>query len=324
MTRPHLGGGVLLAILLAAPGVFAQAPTLAGPAAAPAPLSETLQGDASQAYEAAKLLATNRDFAGALAEFEQAYKASKDPRLLFNMAICEKELHRYARMKLILEQFLREGGTAMTPETRATVDEALSAIRPLIASVRLTVSEAGATVSVDGDAVGTTPLATPIVVELGRHQLSVTKPGFVTLASTIETPGGSEAVLSLSMVADRHVAQLVVGAEPGSTIVVDGKTTSQGRFDGTVATGTHTILVMAPGKHAYKADLELRDGETRSLHVTLEADAHGGSAWPWIVGGAILAAGAATGGYFLFRPQDQTTPLPQGKLTTVQLTMWRP
>jgi PEGA domain-containing protein len=324
MTRPRIGRGILLTILLACPTAFAQAPTPAATPAAPAALSETLQGGAKQAYEAAKLLATNRDFAGALAEFGQAYTASKDPRLLFNMAICEKELHRYARMKSTLEQFLREGGTAMTSETRATVDEALSAIRPLVASVRLTVSEAGATVSVDGDDVGTTPLAAPIMVELGRHQLSVKKAGFVTLEPTIETPGGSEAVLSLSMVADRHVAQLVVSAEPESMIVVDGKTASQGRFDGSVATGTHTIVVTAPGKRAYKADLDLRDGETRSLQVTLEADAHGGSVWPWIVGGAILAAGAATGGYFLFKPQDQTTPLPQGKLATVQLTLWKP
>jgi hypothetical protein len=324
MTPSRIGRRILLTILLVTPGALAQAPTLAGNAAAPAPLVESLHGGAKQAYEAARLLATNHDFAGALAEFGQAYTASNDPRLLFNMAICEKELHRYARMKSTLERFLREGGAAMTPETRATVDEALSAIRPLVASVQLTVSEAGATVSVDGDAVGTTPLAAPIMVELGKHQLSVKKAGFVTLEPTIETPGGSEAVLSLSMVADRHVAQLVVSAEPESTIVVDGKTASQGRFDGSVASGTHTITVTAPGKHTYKADLDLRDGETRSLQVTLEADGHASSVWPWIVGGAIVAAGAAAGGYFLFKPQDQTTPLPQGKLATVQLTLWRP
>ncbi len=325
MTRPRTAGGILLAILLAAPASLAQAPASAGPAAAaPTPLSESLKGAAKQAYESAKLLATNHDFAGALAEFRQAYTISRDPRLLFNMAICEKNLHHYARMKSTLEQYMREDGAAMTPESRATVDEALSAIKPLVASVQLTVSEAGATVDVDGDAVGTTPLAAPLTMDLGRHQLSVRKAGFGTLEQTIETPGGNETVLSLSMVADRHAAQLIVSAGPEATVVVDGKIAAQGRFDGSVATGTHTITVTAPGKHPYKADLDLRDGETRSLQVTLEADAHGGSAWPWIVGGVILAAGAATGGYFLFKPQDQTTPVPPGKLVTVQLSAWRP
>jgi hypothetical protein len=325
MTRPRAAGGILLAILLATPASSAQAPAPVGPAAAAsAPLSESLQGAAKQAYESAKLLATNHDFAGALAEFSQAYTVSRDPRLLFNMAICDKELHRYARMKSTLEQYLRESGSAMTPETRATVDEALSAIKPLVASVQLTVSEAGATVSVDGEPAGITPLAAPLTLDLGRHQLSVKKTGFGTLEQTIETPGGNVVVLALSMLADLHVAHLVVTADPEATVVVDGKMAEKERFDGSVATGPHTITVTAPGKRPYKADLDLSDGETRSLQVTLEAETHGGSAWPWIVGGVILAAGAATGGYFLFKPQDQTTPVPPGKLVTVQLNVWRP
>ena len=69
--------------------------------------------------------------------------------------------------------------------------------------------------------------------------------------------------------------------------------------------------------------MDLRDDETRSLDVTLENESHGGRVWPWIAGGAVVAIGAAVGGYFLLKPGDQTTPVPAGKSGTFQLSVFR-
>ena len=56
-------------------------------------LSETLTGDALAAFKRGVDLFQNaRNYEGAVAEFKQAYSLSKDPRLLFNMAIAEREL----------------------------------------------------------------------------------------------------------------------------------------------------------------------------------------------------------------------------------------
>ena len=46
----------------------------------------------------------------------------------------------------------------------------------------------------------------------------------------------------------------------------------------------------APGKLAYRTQIELRDGETRSLPITLRDEPHA-ALWPWIVGGAAFLAG---------------------------------
>lgn len=328
--RPLLALSSSLALALLSPSARAQAPATA-PAApapvaasAPVPLADALQGAAKQAYESAKLLATNHDFSGALAEFKHAYSLSKDPRLLFNMAICEKELHHYASMRSILEQYLREGASVVTSESQAAAQEALAAIRPLVAALQIKASEAGAEVSIDGEPVGTTPLAASVPVDLGRHQVTVKKAGFEPFEQTLETPGGTEAVVPVTLKAQRHVAQLVVSAEPDATVVVDGQSVGQGRFDGAVSAGAHDVSVTAPGKRSYKAQLDLRDGETRSLQVTLEEEPHGGSAWPWVVGGVAVAAGAAVGGYFLFKPQEQQGQVPAGKFGSVQFNVWRP
>jgi hypothetical protein len=57
------------------------------------PLSQVLQGAAKNAYDVASLLYKQGDFAGAEAKYSQAYDLSKDPRLVFNMAACERGRH---------------------------------------------------------------------------------------------------------------------------------------------------------------------------------------------------------------------------------------
>jgi hypothetical protein len=293
----------------------------------PLPLSETLHGDAKQAYESAKLLAQNNDFAGALEEFTHAYNLSRDPRLLYNMAICDKGLHHYAKMKTVLEQYLQDGGGLVTPEARTNAQDALAAIRALVASLKVNAAEAGAEVLVDGVSVGTTPIASSIAVDLGQHKVTVKKEGFETFEQSYETPGGTEVPVSVTLRAVKHSAQLVVSADSGATIMIDGQMISQGRFDGAVSVGPHHLNVSESGKQTYRADVDLRDGETRQLQVTLEEEKHGGaSPWPWIIGigGALLAGGAVTA-VVVVKSQDQskTTPVPAAPFGTVMFSWGR-
>lgn len=79
-------------------------------------------------------------------------------------------------------------------------------------------------------------------------------------------------------------------------MAIDQTTIAKGRFDGRVPPGVRAVLVTAPGKIAHKVDLDLKDGETRSVNVSLEGEKQSGAVWPWIVGGAAVVAGAAIGG----------------------------
>ena len=288
------------------------------------PLAQALSGAAREAYSSAQVLVNNGDYTGAYAKFWQAYELSKDPRLLFNMAVCARNTHDYARMQGLLARYQREAGSSMAADDKADVENALATIRTLVGAVKLSVSEAGAAVLVDGQQVGTTPLADPIVLNLGKHTLSVTKGGFQSAEQALDIAGGSETPIALTLVAQRHVARLIVGSDEGATVVVDGQNAAKGHFEGQVAPGRHEVSVTEPGKLPYKAQIDLRDGEMRSLDVTLESEARGGAPiWPWIVGGALVAAGAAVGGYFLFQPQDQTLGVPDGRSGTVRLSAWR-
>jgi hypothetical protein len=271
-----------------------------------APLKDTLTGSALEAYDSARMLLGRADYPGAMAKFQQAYGLSKDPRLLYDMALCARDMRTYARMQNLLVRFEQEGKEFISPETRHDLDAALDAIRNLVGSVTLTVSEAGASVWVDGDPVGESPLPVPLALDLGKHTVSVRKEGFDVAERRIEVFGGNDERLMIVLAARARLAQLVVaGGTPAASIVIDHREIVRERYDGIVSAGVHEVQVSAPGKKAYEARVELHDGETRTMNVTLEDERRPPRAvWPWILGGAaVVVAGATVGGYFLFRQQ---------------------
>ena len=84
-------------------------------------------------------------------------------------------------------------------DDKRDVDAALGAIRMLIGTVSLTVNEPGATVQIDGEPAGTTPLEGPVVQNLGKHKLSIVKPGFSPVDQTVDIAGGKQTSLTIRL-----------------------------------------------------------------------------------------------------------------------------
>ncbi len=319
---PIFGRVHLLSALLVWP-LAASAEPRSPPAGHVQPLAQTLTGAAKDAFTSAQILLNNGDFAGALTKYQEAYGLSKEPRLLFNMALCERGLHAYARMQILLRQYRREAAASISAEDRADVDNALAAIQKLVGSVRLAVNEPGATVAVDDEPAGFTPLEDSVVLDLGRHSISVTKAGFDRATQAVSIVGGDEIAVSVTLVPQRQFAQIVIASDDASTVFIDDKVVGKGRFEGQLSPGPHDVGVTESGKRPYRAEVDLRAGETRTLQVTLESE-HRAALWPWIVGGAVLAAGAVVGGYFLLKPSDTVTPVPPGSFAGATFSSWRP
>ena len=259
----------------------------------PPTLTESLAGAAKEAYTAATLLVANHDFAGASTKLAQAYDLSRDPRLLFDMAICEKNLRHYARMESLLRRYREEG--KLTAEAKQTVDDALAAIDALVGRVTVSSNQPGAAVLLDGEVVGITPLGHSLTVDLGKHALTVRKEGFTPAERTFETSGGGELTIDVALTIAAEWATLRITTAPDATVLVDGRIAGKGRYDGRVRPGFHEVRVT--------------DAE-RSLV-------------PWLVGGGVaVAAGLAVGGYFLLKPHDQAAAPPSGRLGTVQFATW--
>jgi hypothetical protein len=77
-------------------------------------------------------------------------------------------------------------------------------------ALRLAVEEAGAMVSLDGQSLGTAPLAEPVVrVPEGPHELMVQKEGFVRWSSVVAVRAGGESLVQVRLI---PMAALVEGS----------------------------------------------------------------------------------------------------------------
>ena len=315
MTGVRSSVSLLVAVALtasaasAAPPKRPAAPAASPPVAAPSPteepksLSDLLTGEAKTHYDIARILYRDGDHAGALSKFRRAYEISHDVRLLWNMAACEKNLRHYVKVLALVEQYVKDGQLDAPDLSRALTFA--TAVRTLVGELSVRADEADATLTVDDEDLGKTPFAQPILVDMGRRRVRVTKTGFRPFERTIDVEGGN--TLDMPIVLEREVARLVVRARATDAIRVDDRVVGQGSWTGLLPVGPHVVVVSTSAGHSRRTDVVLLDRESRELSVEMESGG-GVPRWLWWVGGGVLVAGAAVGGYFLFRPSAAQAP----------------
>jgi hypothetical protein len=305
-------------------------PAPASPAvpASPPPLASALTGEAKSEYQAAVLVYADGDFGAALLKFQRAYDLSKDGRLLWNMAVCEKNLRHYSRALRLVERYQQEARALMTEQDRREASDLVNAIGSFVGQIWVTVDLPGATVSIDDEPVGTVPLTAPVQVDIGPRKLRVSKPGYVDYSETLQVAGKADVRASIKLERETHEGRISVTTQPGAGIYLDGQVMGVGQWSGMVPSGGHTLRVQATGKRTYQSELVVRDKEAREVGVTLDPESSGPSTLTWVMltGGAVLVVGAAVGSYFLFKPKDEPAPPPTlGTMQpgSVPLAIWR-
>jgi hypothetical protein len=247
--------------------------------ARPARVRDALSGEALAAFDRASILFTSRSFGPARAEFERAHDLSGEPRVLYNVAVCDKELGRYARAIASLRQSLTEGGKSLTPGYVGKVNDTIALLAPLVTTLLVASGTAGAGVLVDGEAVGTTPVDGPIPLDVGEHDVLVRKTGFVDFLEHVSAVGGRPVELRVTLeplVPKGHLA-VTASAGPAVTaapsVIVDGTDVGNAPWEGDLVAGVHSVGARAPGFSAPFRQVELPPGQTTHLAFTLAPDA---------------------------------------------------
>jgi hypothetical protein len=289
----------------------------------PTPLADALAGQAKEDYAAGRLLYADGDYGAALLKFLGAFAASGDPRLLWNAAVCEKSLRHYANAASLVRRYLAAGSPLVTDEAARDARAFLEVVEPLTGHLTIAATEPLARVYLDGTEIGTTPLGAALTVDIGTRHVTLRKEGFAEYSTTVQVMGKDQIRVDAVLVRVTHDGRLVVRAGRGDAISIDGTAVGAGEWSGTLASGSHVLRVSAPEKTSYQSDLLMVDDQLRTVDVSLEPLPHAGRvpAWIWVVGGAVLVAGAATGAYFVFKPGDHQPPVTIGTISpgTVQL-----
>jgi tetratricopeptide (TPR) repeat protein len=148
-------------------------------------------------------------FDEALREYEAAYRAMPEPAFLFNMAQAHRQQYRIdhdpehlQKALTLYKSYLRESPEA---QNRQTVTKLIEELKSLLSAVQeesnnrdrkkatLVLSGPGAdgaSVLVDGEAVGNIPMSTK--VKPGAHQVTVKKEGFAPWSTTVKVEAGSQ------------------------------------------------------------------------------------------------------------------------------------
>jgi len=352
----------------AAPSVAWSAGAPSAPASArPVKVRDALTGPARAAFDRGSELFANDDFAAARTEFERAQELSGEPRVLYNVAVCDKSLHRYGRATAALERSLALGGDSLPSAYVERVRDTLATLAPFVSSLEVKVSEPGARVFVDDEDLGVSPLPAPLrvdvgehvvvarktgyletpkrvrvvsgasgsvdlqlepvqrksdvvvdapkvprarvlvdgvdvgptpftgVLEVGRHAITVRAPDHTSETKVVEVAYGAPTRLTFTLAREAHEARLrVTTGDDRDVVSLDGRVIGTGGFFGAVPAGEHVLRVARENARARTIDLVLRDNETRSLDVTLDADRSGVPTWVWVVGGIAVATAATT------------------------------
>lgn len=169
------------------------------PAAATNGPDANAKKEAARRFENAIKLYEDGDYTLALAEFERVYELVPDYRVLYNIGQVSMQLGRYARALRTLREYVRRGGNELPTDRRSAVQADLASLEGRTATVKLDVQPEGTEVSIDGAVVGKSPLAEPLVVDVGERRLQARATGYVTVGQTLTLAGGDWRQVTLTL-----------------------------------------------------------------------------------------------------------------------------
>ncbi|RTH04126.1 S-layer protein [Thermus scotoductus] len=128
-------------------------------------------------------------------------------------------------------------------------------------------SPTGAEVYVNGTLRGRTPLR--LVLEEGTYQVELKAPGYEPYRATVRVERGRETRVSATLRPIR-TGELYLEARPeGAEVYIDGRLMGRAPLRMTLEAGLHEVRVVAPGYGEYRAQVEVRPGESVRLYVEL-------------------------------------------------------
>lgn len=232
------------------------------------------------------------DFPNAIVEFKKAYDTAPDFHVLFNVGQACYQAQNYACALDAFARYLDDGGTHVPAKRRADVEKDVKKLQARVGKVEISVSVEGATVAVDDEKIGTTPLPGPVPLSQGKRKITITKPGYEPLSDAFDVAGGETKQVGFTMketpkappppppppkVAHRSPLPFVAAGVTGALVV------------GAVVTGVVALSASGDADHKLgtlgSSPQDIKNAESQASTFALVTD---------ILGGAAIVGAAAT------------------------------
>ncbi len=279
--------------LLAGAGRLAAQPAPAAPkaSAGKAPADASLD-EARKHFRQGMLMFEDQDWNGALAEFEAAYRLSREPVALYQSGLTLRALHRYPEAIETLERYLAHMAMdpRLTPEQRRAVEGTVKEMRSLVAEITVNLAPDGAALTIDGRPAKLTGGKT--LLAAGDHVFEATAPEFQPLRQEIRVVAGVPQTVDVKLVAVPRFGKVIVTADHAARLRVDGKDAGDAPKDLELLAGGHQLDASAPGFRPWHSEITVTASQTRNVDITFEPlpEAPVYKKWWFWTGAAALAA----------------------------------
>lgn len=267
-----------------------------------------------QHFENGKTLYAEENYEGAAIEFQASVAAYPTKSGYFNLANCQKALHRYAAALSTIQELRAHFAADLEsdPAFQAKVEETARSILERAGKLNVTSKPLEAKIFVDGQPVGTTPLPEPLLLGPGEHIVTAKLPGFVTKEQKVSILSQSESRVAFQL--ELEQARLIVTVSAANAEVrLDGSLVGRTPLKETllVEPGQHVVDVTLEGYFPDHREFDLAAGEQVLLDVTLVSEqtlqapapamsAEMLKAFIWGLGGTVVF-GSTSGVMFYYR-----------------------
>jgi hypothetical protein len=212
----------------------------------------------------------DRNFAGALVEFEASYQRNPTAVALQNIAVCQKGLFRYADAIATLERMLRDFSAQLSPDDKKAAEDAIRDMSALIGTVLLKVTPADAKVSINEAPLSAEAMKKPVRLAAGEYRIAAEAPGYARQEKLVTVVSGqNEHPIELTL--SPLSGMLVIRAHDSqAAIAIDGKQVGYDEWKGTVSAGPHEIYVYT-GAQRHKSSVTAYAGQTTEFDAKLTA-----------------------------------------------------
>jgi hypothetical protein len=136
-------------------------------------------------------------FEQAAVAFERAYELKPSFRILYNIGQVENELGHFAAALQAYRGYLEHGGDEVPRERGFKVQAEIERLMTLVGHITVEGAKKGAIVLVDREERGRIPLAGPIPVDLGKHEVTIEVEGDAVHERVIKVAGGETVVVTV-------------------------------------------------------------------------------------------------------------------------------
>lgn len=139
------------------------------------------------------------DWKGALAAFKASREAFPTRSATRNAAVALRHLGKFAEAYELYTSLLLEFSAVLSAEEVGSVETDQRALLQYLGTLEIGIQEPGVELMVDGQKRGVTPLDGPLVLDVGKHTLRLSKSGFEPLETRAAISAGTVRTLDVAL-----------------------------------------------------------------------------------------------------------------------------